>query len=160
MNRERVVLVATVGLLLGVTFASGPLIGVSLTEPESFAPGSGTVEASVAATPDTATLKRASHGGGVYYLRADPIPVEVSNVSGQPSLGYEIVVPDLGHASSSVTFLDEEREGTLQLEFDPSTIEEDRVDRESYDGELRVVATDSSGRRVLAETNVTVEVER
>lgn len=159
MNRERVVLVATVGLLLGVTFASGPLVGVSLTEPESFAPGSGSIEASVAATPETATLERASHGGGVYYLRADPIDVRVADVTGQPSLTYELAVPELGHTSASVTFLDEESQGTVRLEFDPSTLEADRVDADAYDGVLRVVATDGDGRRVAAETDVTVEVD-
>jgi hypothetical protein len=159
MNRERAVLVATVGLLLGVTFASGPLVGVSLTEPRSFAPGSGSVAASVAETPETATLERASHGGEVYYLRADPITVDVANVTGQPSLTYELAVSGLGHKSASVTFLDEGEEGTLRLAFDPSTLEADRVEAEQYDGVLRVIATDDAGRRVLAETNVTVEVE-
>lgn len=159
MNRERVVLVATVGLLVGVTFASGPLVGVSLTESETFAPGSGSVEASVAETPETATLQRASHGGGVYYLRADPISVSVASVTGQPALAYELAVPELGHTSASVTFLDADSPGTVRLEFDPSTIEADRVDDETYDAVLSVVATDSGGRRVVAETNVTVEVD-
>lgn len=159
MNRERAVLVTTVALLLGVTFASGPLVGVSLTEPESFAPGSGSIEASVAATPETATLERASHGAGVYYLRADPIDVRVANVTGQPSLAYELAVSDLGHTSTSVTFLDDDAGSTVRLGFDPSTLEADRVDSEAYDGVLRVIATDGDGRRVIAETKVTVEVE-
>lgn len=158
MNRERIVLVATVGLLLGVTFASGPLVGVSLTEAESFAPGTGSIEASVGAPPETATLQRASHGGGVYYLRADPIDVEVANVTGQPSLTYELAVSELGHASTSVTFLDGDTAGAVRLEFEPSTVEADRVDAESYDGVIRVVATDGDGRRVVAESDVTVEV--
>lgn len=158
MNRERAVLVATMGILLGVTFASGPLVGVSLTETKSFDPGSGTIEASVAETPKTATLQRASHGGGVYYLQADPIAVDVTSVTGQPSLAYELAVPALGHTTSSITFLDGNEEGAVRLEFDPSTLEADRIDAEQYDATLSVIANDDDGEHVLTETNVTVEV--
>ena len=158
MNRERAVLVATMGILLGVTLASGPLVGVSLTESRSFDPGSGAIEASVAETPETATLQRASHGGGVYHLRADPIAVDVTRVTGQPSLTYELAVPALGHTASSITFLDGDAEGAVRLEFDPSTLAADRVDADRYDGTLSVIANDDGGERVLTETTVTVEV--
>ena len=158
MNRERAVLVATMGILLGVTVASGPLVGVSLTESKSFAPGSGSVEATVTETPETATLQRANHGGGVYLLRAAPIAIEVTSVTGQPSLTYEIAVPALGHTTASITFLEADAAGAVRLEFDPSTLEADRIDADQYDGVLTVVANDDGGERVLAETNVTVEV--
>lgn len=158
MNRERAVLVVTMGLLLGVTLASGPLVGVSLTASESFDPGSGTIEASVAGTPETVTLQRASHGGGVYHLRADPIAVRVTSVTGQPSLTYELAVPALGHTTSSITFLDGDAEGAVRLAFDPSTLAAERIDADRYDGTLSVIANDDGGERVLTETNVTVEV--
>ena len=84
--------------------------------------------------------------------------MRLSNVTAQPVLTYELAVPGLGHTSASVTFLDEGEEGTLRLAFDPSTLQADRVEAEQYDGVLRVIATDDAGRRVLAETDVTVEV--
>lgn len=158
MNRERAVLLATMGILLGITIASGPLVGVSLTESKSFDPGSGSVEAAVTETPSTVTLQRANHGGGVYHLRAEPIAVEVASVAGQPSLTYEVAVPVLGHTTASITFLEADAEGTVQLEFDPSTLEADRIDADQYDGVLTVIANDDGGERVLSETNVTVEV--
>ena len=159
MNRERVVLVATAGLLLGVTFASGPFVGVSLTSEQTFNPGSGSIVATVEQPPENASLDRASHGSDLYYLRGPPIPVQVEQARGQPSLAYEIVIPELGHTTASITFLDDDSQGEIQLEFDPSTIEEDRVEAESYDGIVRVIANDDDGERVLAEANVTVEVE-
>ncbi|QLD90806.1 hypothetical protein HWV07_17860 [Natronomonas salina] len=158
MNCERAVLVATVTILLGVTIVSGPLVGVSLTTSEAFDPGSGTIEASVTAAPETATLERGSHGAGVYYLRAAPIEVEIEEASGQPSLTYELLVTELGHTASSITFLDGDAAGTASLEFDASTLEADRVDAEAYSGVLRVIANDGDGERVLVERNVTVEV--
>lgn len=158
MERERAVLVATVGILLGVTVVSGPLVGVSLTSTESFDPGSGTIEATVTETPETATLERGDHGAGVYYLRADAIEVDVESATGQPSLTYELFVTELGHTKSSITFLDDDADGTLDLEFDESTLEADRVDADAYRGVLRVIANDDDGERVLVERNVTVEV--
>lgn len=159
MNRERVVTVTTVAILLGVTVVSGPLVGVSLTSEQTFNPGSGSIVATVEQTPENASLDRASHGSDLYYLRGPPIPVQVEQTRGQPSLAYEIVIPELGHTTASITFLDGDSQGEIQLEFDPSTIEEDRVDAGAYDGIIRVVANDDDGERVLAETNVTVEVE-
>ena len=159
MNRERAVFVATVGILLSVTVISGPLVGVSLTSSETFDPGSGTIEASVTETPDTATLERGDHGSGVYYLRASPVEVEIASVTGQPSLTYELFVTELGHTKSSITFLDSDATGTVNLEFDASTLEADRVDANSYAGVLRVIANDDDGERLLVERNVTVEVE-
>lgn len=159
MNRERVVFVATVGILLGVTVVSGPLVGISLTSSETFDPGSGTIEATVTESPETATLKHGDHGAGVYYLRATPVEVEIDSVTGQPSLTYELFVTELGHTKSSITFLDGDAEGTVNLEFDASTLEADRVDSDAYTGVLRVIANDDDGERVLVERNVTVEVK-
>lgn len=159
MNPERVVLTATVCIIVVVTIVSGPLVGISLTSDETFNPGSGSIVATVEDTPETATLERGSHGSEVYYLHGPPIPVQVDQVRGQPSLTYEIVIPELGHTTASLTFLDKGTKGSIRLEFDPSTIEDDQVVAESYAGKIRVIANDADGERELVETNVTIEVD-
>ena len=158
MNRERAVLAATVGIILAVTVVSGPLVGVSLTSEQSFDPGSGSVDATVVSAPDTATLKQGSHGAGVYYLRADPVDLEVTNVSGQPSIIYELYLPEQGYTASSLTFIDDEATGEVAVEFDPVTMEADRVDADAYDAVLRVLVNDDRGERPVLERDVTVEV--
>lgn len=174
MRSASVVAVATVGVLLVATLATGPLVGYSLTASDPFDPGSGSVDATVTDAPTSATIARASHGGGVHYLRADPVRIDVAAVAGQPTVAYEIEVPALGHSSASLAFLDAEDPGVVRLSFRPSTLESDRLDRAAadgdagenrdgrrvYEGVLRVLVVDDGGERTIHETVVLVEVER
>ncbi|MUV88026.1 hypothetical protein GJ631_16060 [Natronomonas sp. CBA1123] len=160
MRSDRAVVVATVAIVIGVTVASGPLVGVSLTDEQSFAPGSGTANVTVETVPDTATLTRANYGSGPYTLRLDPARIFVSTVSGQPTVAYELAVDGLNHTRTSVTFIDESYEGRYDLTFAPSTIAPDRVDRERYNGTVRVYVYDERSDRRLVERNVTIEVKR
>lgn len=160
MRSDRAVVAVTVALLIGVTVASGPLVGLSLTDERTFAPGSGTANVTVETAPDTATLTRTNYGSGPYTLRLDPARIRVSAVSGQPTVAYELAVDGLNHTRTSVTFLDESYEGRYDLAFAPSTISPDRVDGERYDGTVRVYVYDERSDRLLVERNITVEVKR
>ena len=160
MRSDRAVVAATVAIIIGVSVASGPLVGLSLTDERSFAPGSGTANVTVETVPDTATLSQANYGSGPYTLRLDPARIRVSAVSGQPTVAYDLAVDELNHTRTSVTFLDESYEGRYDLAFAPSTIAPDRVDGERYDGTVRVYVYDDRGDRLLVERNVTVEVKQ
>lgn len=160
MRSDRAVVAVTVAVLIGVTVASGPLVGLSLTDERSFAPGSGTANVTVGTVPETATLTRANYGSGPYTLRLDSARIRVSAVSGQPTVAYELAVDGLNHTRTSVTFLDESYEGRYDLAFAPSTISPDRVDGERYDGTVRVYVYDERSDRLLVERDITVEVKR
>lgn len=172
MRPATAVAAATTAVIVVATLATGPLVGYSLTAPDPFDPGSGSVDATVIDAPGSATIAPASHGGDVRHLRADPVRVDVSGVVGQPTLVYEIDVPAIGHSSASLVFLDAEMTGELELSFRPSTLEPDRLerggsgdgqtesgtDRGEFDGVLRVLVVDDGGERTIHEASVAVEV--
>lgn len=160
MRSDRAVVAATVAVVIGVTVVSGPLVGVSLTDERSFAPGSGATNVTVETVPDTASLTRANYGSGPYTLRLDPARVRVSAVSGQPTIAYELAVDGLNHSRTSVTFLDDGYEGRYDLTFSPSTISPERVDRERYSGTVRVYVYDERSDRLLVERDVSIEVKQ
>ncbi|MCY4731531.1 hypothetical protein KY092_13305 [Natronomonas gomsonensis] len=160
MRSDRAVVAATIAVVIGVSVASGPLVGLSLTDEQSFAPGSGTANVTVETVPDTATLTQSNYGSGPYTLRLDPARIRVSTVSGQPTIAYELAVEGLNHSRTSVTFLDDGYEGRYDLAFSPSTIAPDRVDETRYDGMVRVYVYDERSDRLLVERNVTIEVKR
>ncbi|MFQ3319338.1 MAG: hypothetical protein ACI8UR_001232 [Natronomonas sp.] len=162
MRSDRAVIALTIVLLLGATLVSGPLVGISLTETETFAPGSGTANVTVEEVPRTATLSPAEYEGGPYTLHIDPARVRVQNVSGQPTVAYSLTVPGLNHSRSSVTFLDDGYAGQYDLTFSPSTLEQDRVNesRAEYTGVARVYVYDEAGDRLLIEQTIEIEVKQ
>jgi hypothetical protein len=160
MGSDRVVVAVTVAVILGVTVVSGPLVGISLTDDEAFAPGSGSVTASVESLPETATLTRANYGSGPYTLRIAATRLHVANVTGQPTVAYEVAVDGLNHSRTSVTFLDDSYDGRYDLTFAPSTLEPERVTQQEYNGTVRVYVYDERSDRLLAERNVTIEVQQ
>lgn len=147
----------TVLVVLSVTLASGPLVGVSLTEetaPDG-EPSHATVD--VESVPDSATLAPNRHNDDLYHLRADPVHVTATNVSGRPTVVYQLEVPELNHTRSAGMFVTEA--GTYEVSFDPSSIETERVDQDRYEGTITVQVFDDDGNRLLVERTVTVEVE-
>jgi hypothetical protein len=155
MSGNRVVAVTAL-VVLAVTLASGPLVGVSLTDESAADGGPSHVSASVDSVPDRATLEADRHNDELYHLRADPVYVTAANVSGRPTVVYRLEVPELNHTRSTGTLLLES--GTYEVGFDPSSIEAERVDAERYEGHLVVKAFDADGDRVLVERTITVEV--
>ena len=157
MDVHRVVAVATAVLILAVTLATGPLLGLSLTaEEEQFEPGSGTLDATVVTTPETATLEAARFGVEKYYLRAEPVELQIDGATGQPTVAYEIEIEEFGFTASSIAFFDASIDGSYQLEFEEAVLDADRIDSEQYDGSLRVVVVDEE--RTLVETEIRIEV--
>lgn len=157
MDVSRAVAAATVTFILSVTLASGPLVGLSLTqEKKQFEPGTGTINATVVSTPDHATLEAAKYNIEKYHLRAQPVELQIAGATGQPTLSYEIFIEELSYTRSSVTFLDSSISGTYFLEFEAVRFDADRIDRDQYNGLLRIVVVDQD--RTLAETEIRIEV--
>lgn len=159
MSPDRAVVVATVVILLGVTAASGPPVGLTLTQSETFSPGTGSADIAVESTPETATLSKADHGAGTYHLRLSAVELTAVNTTGQPTLTYQLSVPELSHSTASITFLDSDDTGRINVGFEPSLVEAEKVDSEYYDGTIRVSIADDDGSRLLVENDVRIEVE-
>jgi len=121
--------------------------------------GEGELKASDVSLPETATLQRDRHGGGVYYLRVPDATVRIDRLSGQPILTYKIRIPQLGHSRESAFFVDENSEERLSLSLEKDTLPPEEITAESYDGELRVVVRSNDGSRVLERRNITVQVQ-
>lgn len=156
MSGNRVVGV-TVIVVLAVTLVSGPLVGVSLTDGAASADEASHVTVSVDSAPESATLAADRHNDDLYHLRAAPVHLTATNVSGRPTVIYRLSVSELNHTRSTGMFVLDP--GTYEVGFDPSNIESERVDADRYEGTIVVKVFDADGERVLVERTVTVEVE-
>lgn len=160
MNLHRIVAAGTVIFIVGVTIASGPIVGLSLlTEAEEFEPGHGTLNATVVSTPENATLEAAEYSVEGYHLRAAPIEMRIHDVAGQPTVAYDIVIHKLNHTRSSVTFLDSSFIGDYELKFSPTTLNSDRIHQDEYTGTLRVVILNEEDIQTLIVTDIRIKVD-
>lgn len=147
----------TVFVLLAVTLASGPPVGVSLTDEGPADDAASHVTVSVDSVPDRATLVSDRHNDDLYHLRADAVQVTAANVSGLPTVVYRLEVPALNHTRSVGLIVP--GAGTYEVGFDPSSIDAERVERDRYRGTIVVKAFDDDGDRVLVERSVSIEVD-
>jgi len=154
--RSLVSLVAAVIVL--VSLLTGPtlgLIAVPTEEPRELGTGSATL--TVESMPDSATLRADSYTD-VHRLDVSPPVLSVSDVDGSPLITVSINVDRLEFSQGSVYTLEPGMEGHHSFPIRRSSIDSAEIDEESYEARVRVVLRDDSGRTVLDERNVTVEV--
>ncbi|EMA01067.1 hypothetical protein C437_19772 [Haloarcula vallismortis ATCC 29715] len=160
MERTRSVVVAVSTLIVGVTLLSGPLApGVTLaTEPEPVALESGNVTVSEVEMPEKVTLEKGSYGAASYYLDAPPAHVHFSNLTGRPTLVYELTIDELGYSRTTNHFLDDSTCDAYELTLASDTFTDGEIEREQYNGTVTVSKRDGSGHGVVATRNVTISV--
>jgi len=160
--------VVTVAVIAVVAVLSGPLGPVDLTTSpecgtEAF-PGEGTASVTVDSLPEDATITRSSFGADVWRLELPPATVNVSDVSGRPTVSYRIGIPELGRTVGTTAVLSRCTTGEQRLALDRSTFDPDRIDEDQYDATLYVVYRGTEDgtdvEETLAARNVTVEVVR
>lgn len=156
MRADRATVAGTVLVLVGAAVAAGPLVGVPLLDTEPVEPGTGTVDVTVEDTPDRATLMAADYDDGGYDLHGPPIPVTIEDLSGRPYLSYTILVPALDHQTTSLLIVEDA--GRIRLTLRPSTLSDEAIRADSYDGTVTIHVIDDDGRRLVTETDVTIEV--
>lgn len=156
MGAERLVVGATVVVLVGIAVAAGPLVGLPILSPVPADPGTGSMTATVEESPGRATLEEKTYGDGDYSLRGPRVLVSIEALSGRPYLSYTIEVPALGHQTTSLTVVEEA--GQHRLRMKPSTVPGDEVTDERYQGTISIHVIDDDGRRSIHENDVTVEV--
>ncbi|MFB6221390.1 MAG: hypothetical protein ABEH90_08115 [Halolamina sp.] len=161
MDVSRASVWAAVVVVVGVTLASGPLIGAVQFTAASEAdapPGSGHARATVLSTPDSATLEKGEYGSGSYYLRIPDAVVRLADVSGQPLLSYQLYIRELGYSRATTHFLSPSNEGRMEVSLSSDAFAPEEIKEERYRGELILRLRDDGGERTLVEKNVTVAV--
>jgi hypothetical protein len=147
-------------IILGITLLSGPLVpGVTLaSEPEPVALETGNVTVSAVEMPDQVTLEAGSYGAASYYLDTPPARVQFSNLTGRPTLVYELTIEELSYTRTTNHFLDGSVGDTYELTLASDTFTEGEIERERYNGTVTVSKRDGAGHGVVATHNVTIPV--
>lgn len=169
MNPTESLPILSVGVILVVTLLSGPFGVVDLTTggpacSEDVFPGTGNASVEVVDAPETATLTKSRFGAEVYRLELPDASLNVSDVTGRPTVSYRLRLPALRTAVGATKILSGCTTGGITVAMDRTTFEPDRIDADSYEGRLFVVYRGSeNGTKVeqeLLDRNVTVEVHQ
>lgn len=158
METARVAVYSTALLIVVLTLASGPLIGV-LEPPQADSTaelGTGNATISVVSFPESVTLD-AGQGTNSYYLNVPAATVEATDVRGNPILDYSISIDGMGYSRGSIHLLGDLGNGTHSIVLDRTTLEPDKVGSGEYVGELELTLRGDTERTVFNRT-VTVEV--
>jgi len=160
MDKTRAIITCVTATILGVTLLSGPLVpGVTLaSEPDSVALESGNVTVSAVEMPDSVTLEAGSYGAASYYLDAPPAHVQFSNLSGRPTLVYELTIEELGYSRTTNHFLDDSTGDAYELTLASDTFTDGKIERKQYNGTVTISKRDGAGHSVVATRNVTISV--
>jgi hypothetical protein len=147
-------------LVLVAGFAFGPAVpGLALSSSaQEYEPASGSVNVSVSELPDTLSLDRNGFGSGTYQLQSSSVVTNVSGVSGNPLVVYDIRIPGLGYNKETYRILSPDVDGTLTIRASSDTVQPGRVNASSYAATVTVLVRSDVGTRVVATSNVTVEV--
>jgi len=147
-------------LVLVAAFAFGPVVpGLALSSSsQEYEPASGTVDVSVSELPETLTLERNGFGSGTYQLQSSAVATNVSAVSGNTLVVYDVRIPGLKYNKETYRILSPGFEGTLTIRATSDTVQPGNVDEESYAATVTVLVRSDVGSRVVATRNVTVEV--
>ena len=160
MNTERAVVYGVVGLVLATTLVSGPLVGgIDFTPaPEEPSFGDGNASIGDVSLPARAQIRSERFGSGEYSLRVPDATVELLDVTGNPSLAYQISIRAIGYARTTTHFVTASDTGTYGLSLEQDSIDPSQVENGTYDGTLRVFLRSNGTERRLGGRNITVEV--
>lgn len=149
-------------VLVGLALASGPIVGLSVTAEagSGLDAGTGSIDATVAETPDIVWIDRGDYGADVAHLEAPPVRLRVSDVSGQPIVGYELAIDTLDYSRTTQWVFDPSLTGNQKVRLRRATLPPDRIDHDGYDATLRVFVRDDASERDLVVTDVRVEVAK
>lgn len=161
MDSARGVVVATAGLVVMVTVATGPIGLLDVSGERSLeSAGEGNASVTVVSEPDQAVLERGRQGGGVYYLRVPDVEVDISELRGNPILDYSLSIDALGYSRSSIHFLGNSGTGRTGISLSRDTFDESQIEQETYQAQLTVTLRTNGTKRVVYNETTTVEVEQ
>lgn len=152
---------AAVGLVLGVTLVSGPLVGfVDFTghTGSTYCESSGDADVTVREFPVEAFAMEPVNDDGPYYtVTGPPTRVEANGVQGCPVLAIELRIPTLGFKSVRKSFLSTGTDGRVALSVVGGRFDPERIGNESYRAtvELRL---EGNVTRTLSERAIILNV--
>lgn len=159
MQPGRTIVLSVAGLIFLVTAVTAtPLWDVPDYNTGQAPLGQGTATVSVVSAPERATIEPGRQGGGVYYLRVPDAEVEVTQLRGNPLVTYSIKIDEMGKARSTAHALGSAGNGRTELSIEPMTVDADELDRQRYEGRLRLVVRGDEETVVYSEP-ITIEVE-
>lgn len=147
-------------LVVVAAFVVGPVVpDIALSSPaQEYEPGSGNVSVSVSDLPEELTLERNEFGSGTYQLESSVVQTNVSDVSGNPLVVYDIRIPELGYNKETYRILSPDVDGALTIRASSDTVQPSKVDGTSFVATVTVLVRSDGGSREVATRNVTVEV--
>lgn len=88
-----------------------------------------------------------------------PATVRVDRVTGEPTLVYQLAIPELGHIGFTLYFITPVNEGAeLTLDTTPSTVDREKLTEDTYRGRVIIGVRETNGTAVFFAENVTVPV--
>jgi hypothetical protein len=111
----------------------------------------------VVSTPDELTIRLGDTGQDIYYLTIPPAKVTVSNLIKNPILVYKLSIDEIGYTKNSVTPLAPPGEGTHDIQLSDSQFRADRIESDSYIGDLSLILR-GDNEVIVLEKSVTVRV--
>lgn len=163
METVRGVILATLFIIATTLLASGPLVpGLDFTESEAEATGGPSqINATVAQAPtDSFVFRQGRYGTDVYFLEAQPAVINVTSISGSPTVVYEVEISGLNTTLSTVTFLDPGTEvGPIRLEFEAPSVDSEDISADTYPATVKIFSRVDSRKTVLYNASVDVSVE-
>lgn len=164
MEYARVAPVIAVVLIVGISFASGPvmhLVDLTRSQPGSsvFCDEGGDVAVEVIEVASDQFEIQQQRGESVdYVLETGPAVVNISAVDRCPQIIYHLEVPGLGLTSKKVYFIDNTSELQLRLTVLAESFESHRIQQETYNGTLTIEVQGDDNRTVYQE-NISISVD-
>jgi hypothetical protein len=123
MRTDRVVVGVVAVCIVGLTLATGPvgLLDIGTSTGGLDDPGSGTATIEVLSEPDGVTLEPSDDGQNLLHLSVPATLVDVSNVTGNPILSYQVRLNGAGLSTDTIAFLGDQGPGELEMSFDRRT---------------------------------------
>lgn len=149
-----------VALCIVVTLvATGPLIGVDAVRTQPTTIGDGTASVS-SVQIDTSQIRITDgrFGATVSYLRVPEASVTVKSVTARPRLLYQVTVPALDVTLEDERVLSAGQSGTFRLAPGDRAFEPASVNRETYNGSVRIRVQSFEADETVFVENVTVRV--
>jgi len=163
MDVVRGVILATLVTIAATLVVSGPLVpAVDFTKAEEGpSDEESRIDATVERAPtDSFVLRQGRYGTNVYFLEAPEVVINVTSISGTPTLVYEVEMPTQNRTLSTVTFLDPDTEpGPLRLAFEAPSIDSEDIEADSYRGTVRIFTRVDGEKTVLYNRSITISVE-
>lgn len=154
-----------VGLLLGVTLLSGPLVPqidlvTSDEAPDSrFCEADGNASITVRDVPlESFTLEERRFGVDTYYLAGSDSTVYVDDVTGCPVLVYRLTIADLNYFGQQLYFLPDSEGQEVSMTVVEGTFNPEEIQQRSYDATLTILLRGDQ-RRTIYQENVTIRTQ-